>query len=467
MPCSTSSPASPVSAPAVGDHLRGLRGALHARILGTVRAAMREQGRSLTGGQGQGLALGVQTAVDTFVDAVADPGRELTATREVFHALGRTEYREGHRVDALRTVLTLGARDIWAFLVEHAITAGGTAAAPPGTAATSGAGTTTDARPAATSAAGRNPGPAPADLYVIAGALFGYVDALAGAAAEGFLDEQRDTAQDWATTRRRLVTLLVQPDPPAEAVLRAAADAARWPLPTTLAVLSVDGTDAEQVARGIGAGAVAAVIGDAVRVVLPDPGTPGRLDRARQALVGRRAALGPTVERHRARLSYRLSRRALTLHQHGALGREPVVSCDDHLLGLLTAWEPGLAAHLADTVLAPLAGLRPTARRALAETLHGWLRRQGQVVAVAEDLHTHPQTVRYRMRQLRALFGPALDDPDARLVLTLALRQQPTGAADQQPDRAGDQQPTGGADPRSADGADRRSADGADRYRSG
>ncbi|MEU1753598.1 helix-turn-helix domain-containing protein [Micromonospora matsumotoense] len=440
-------------APAVGDHLRGLRGALHARILGTVRAAMRQQGRSLTGGQGQGLALGVQTAVDTFVDAVADPGRELTATREVFHALGRTEYREGHRVDALRTVLTLGARDIWAFLVEHATTAGGPAAhttAPAGAAA-SGA--------SAAAPAGRNPGPAPADLYVIAGALFGYVDALAGAAAEGFLDEQRDTAQDWATIRRRLVTLLVQPDPPAGAVLHAAADAARWPLPATVAVLSVDGTDAEQVARGIGAGAVAAVIGDAVRVVLPDPGTPGRLDRARQALVGRRAALGPTVERHRARLSYRLSRRALTLHQHGALGREPVVSCDDHLLGLLTAWEPGLAAHLADTVLAPLAGLRPTARRALAETLHGWLRRQGQVVAVAEDLHTHPQTVRYRMRQLRALFGPALDDPDARLVLTLALRQQPTGAADQQPDHAGDQQPTGAGD--------QRSADGADRYRSG
>ncbi|WP_422756445.1 PucR family transcriptional regulator [Micromonospora sp. WMMD708] len=391
-------------APSVGDHLRGLRGPLHGRILATVRAAMAAQGRSLTGGQGQGLALGVQTAVDTFVDAVADPGRELTATREVFHALGRTEYREGHRVDALRTVLTLGARDIWAFLVEHATAQTGPA------------------------------GPAPADLYVIAGALFGYVDALAGAAAEGFLAEQRDTAQDWATTRRRLVTLLVQPDPPTGAVLHAAADAARWPLPATVAVFSVDGTDAEHVARGIGAGALAAVVGDAIRVVLPDPGTPGRLDRARQALVGRRAALGPTVPRQRARLSYRLSRRALTLHQHGALGPDPVVSCDDHLLTLLTAWEPGLAGHLAGTVLAPLAGLRPTTRRALAETLDGWLRRQGQVVAVAEDLHTHPQTVRYRMRQLRSLFGPALDDPDARLLLTLALRQHPTG----EPDHSGD-----------------------------
>ncbi|MEU7957312.1 PucR family transcriptional regulator [Micromonospora humida] len=395
-------------APSVGDHLRGLRGPLHGRILATVRAAMAAQGRSLTGGQGQGLALGVQTAVDTFVDAVADPARELTGTREVFHALGRTEYREGHRVDALRTVLTLGARDIWAFLVEHA---------------------TGPAGPGATPA-----GPAPADLYVIAGALFGYVDALAGAAAEGFLAEQRDTAQDWATTRRRLVTLLVQPDPPTGAVLHAAADAARWPLPATVAVFSVEGTDAEHVARGIGAGALAAVVGDAIRVVLPDPGTPGRFDRARQALVGRRAALGPTVQRQQARLSYRLSRRALTLHQQGALGPDPVVSCDDHLLTLLTAWEPGLAGHLAGTVLAPLAGLRPTTRRALAETLHGWLRRQGQVVAVAEDLHTHPQTVRYRMRQLRGLFGPALDDPDARLLLTLALHQRPTG----EPDRSGD-----------------------------
>ncbi|MBO4160325.1 PucR family transcriptional regulator [Micromonospora antibiotica] len=392
-------------APSVGDRLRGLRGPLHERILATVRAAMAAQGRSLTGGQGQGLALGVQTAVDTFVDAVADPARELTGTREVFHALGRTEYREGHRVDALRAVLTLGARDIWAFLVEHA-----------------------------TAPAGADPGPAPADLYVIAGALFGYVDALAGAAAEGFLAEQRDTAQDWATTRRRLVTLLVQPDPPTGAVLHAAADAARWPLPATVAVCSVDGTDAEHVARGIGAGALAAVVGDAIRVVLPDPGTPGRLDRARQALVGRRATLGPTVQRQRARLSYRLSRRALALHQQGALGPDPVVSCDEHLLTLLTAWEPGLAGHLAGTVLAPLAGLRPTTRRALAETLHGWLRRQGQVVAVAEDLHTHPQTVRYRMRQLRGLFGPALDDPDARLLLTLALHQHPTG----EPNRSGD-----------------------------
>ncbi|MFL6152631.1 MAG: helix-turn-helix domain-containing protein [Ornithinibacter sp.] len=45
--------------------------------------------------------------------------------------------------------------------------------------------------------------------------------------------------------------------------------------------------------------------------------------------------------------------------------------------------------------------------------------------AVAERLHVHPQTVRYRVAQLRELFGDSLDDPDARFELALALRSQP------------------------------------------
>jgi hypothetical protein len=37
----------------------------------------------------------------------------------------------------------------------------------------------------------------------------------------------------------------------------------------------------------------------------------------------------------------------------------------------------------------------------------------------------HPQTVRYRMSRLRELFGSALDDPDGRFELELALRVEP------------------------------------------
>src|SRR3954452_22962170 len=97
----------------VGDRMRELRPLLRERVLGTVRTVMSAQGRSLSGGQGRGLTLGVETAVDAFVEAVAAPSRDLAPTRAVFGRLGRTEFREGHRVDALRAVLTVGGRDLW------------------------------------------------------------------------------------------------------------------------------------------------------------------------------------------------------------------------------------------------------------------------------------------------------------------------------------------------------------------
>lgn len=366
----------PADLPAtVRDHLRGLRPELRERTLAAVRAAMRAQGRSLTGGQGRGLTVGVETAVDTFVD-----GGDLAGTRAVFHALGRTEHREGHRVDALRSILTVGARAIWSLLVEHAQAV------------------------------------QPQQLYGVAGALFGYVDVLAGAAAEGYLDEQQEAAHDWALLRRRLITLLVQPDPPADAALHAAAEAARWPLPGAVAVVSVEGTDAEHLARAVGGGAIATVIDGASRVVVPAPST---VDRG---LTGRRAAVGPAVELRRARLSYRLSRRALQLQLDGVLP-EGVVDCDEHLVALLAGWEPGVAERLAARAVAPLAGLTAGGRQLLAETLLAWLRAQGQVIPTAQALHTHPQTVRYRMRKLRDAYGDRLDDPDERLALQLGLHR--------------------------------------------
>ena len=41
---------------------------------------------------------------------------------------------------------------------------------------------------------------------------------------------------------------------------------------------------------------------------------------------------------------------------------------------------------------------------------------------MAGELDVHPQTVRYRLKQLRELFGERLEDPEARFELSLALR---------------------------------------------
>jgi DNA-binding PucR family transcriptional regulator len=71
--------------------------------------------------------------------------------------------------------------------------------------------------------------------------------------------------------------------------------------------------------------------------------------------------------------------------------------------------------------LAPLADVKPEVRRRLEQTLRSWLLHHGRRQMVADDLFVHAQTVRYRMSQLRELFGDLLDAPESVLLLTLAL----------------------------------------------
>jgi DNA-binding PucR family transcriptional regulator len=93
---------------------------------------------------------------------------------------------------------------------------------------------------------------------------------------------------------------------------------------------------------------------------------------------------------------------------------------------VLTA-DAELADELAAHRLAPLDALPARTAGRLADTLRAWLDRPGQVQAVAATIGVHPQTVRYRMRQLRELFGPRLDDPEGRFELGLALRARGRG----------------------------------------
>ena len=95
---------------------------------------------------------------------------------------------------------------------------------------------------------------------------------------------------------------------------------------------------------------------------------------------------------------------------------------------MLTADDAALADLRAD-VLAPLAGLRPSTAERLTETLREWLLHQGRREDVAQALHVHPQTVRYRMSQLRPLYGERLEDPDFVLALVVALGYDPAPAA--------------------------------------
>jgi DNA-binding PucR family transcriptional regulator len=59
---------------------------------------------------------------------------------------------------------------------------------------------------------------------------------------------------------------------------------------------------------------------------------------------------------------------------------------------------------------------------ALAQTLRVYLDEFGDVAAAAEQLHVHPNTVRYRVRRIETMLTTSLTDPDVRLLLSLGLR---------------------------------------------
>ena len=83
--------------------------------------------------------------------------------------------------------------------------------------------------------------------------------------------------------------------------------------------------------------------------------------------------------------------------------------------------DPAAREDLRAQVLAPLRDLRPAAADKLEETLRAWVRHQGRREDMAAELFVHPQTVRYRMGQLRELYADRLTDPDWVVRLTLAV----------------------------------------------
>ncbi|MEU8191681.1 helix-turn-helix domain-containing protein, partial [Micromonospora carbonacea] len=122
-----------------------------------------------------------------------------------------------------------------------------------------------------------------------------------------------------------------------------------------------------------------------------------------------------------------LGKRIIDLGNRGGSWADPgPVFVDDHLVALTLRGEAGALAVLAARRLAPLAHLRPAQRESLLVTLHSWLRHWGSRAEVASELYVHPQTVSYRIRRLRELYGDDLTDPTARTELLLVLAARPT-----------------------------------------
>jgi hypothetical protein len=323
-------------------------------------------------------------------DQLGEPLPELVTL--LFTEVGAAQYREGRHLSDLLAAYRVAARVGWRHLGRIATASGASAET----------------------------------LAALADEMFVLVDALTSATADGYVAEHAEQASSRERQREELAELLLA-DRSSTAAVRELASRCGWRLPVTAALVLIDADDpaGPGTLRRLGPESLPVRWGSMLGAIMPDAGGPGQRDRLGAALVDVPAVVGPTVPLDRLPGAVRITETAVRLRRDGVLTGDPLF-VDEHLDTIIVHRDRDLLAALRRRSLAPLDGCGAGTRRRLEQTLAAWLRHGGDRAAVAADLHIHPQTVRYRLKQLRELFGSELDaDPDTRLRLTLALAWGP------------------------------------------
>lgn len=369
------------SLPAVAEH-----------TVAAITAEVAEYAGALTGQMGQNIELAVQTALGAFLRLTeqareSDPGTPLQPAMEGAYALGRGEARSGRSMDALLAAYRVGARVAWRELSASAVE-GGLAAAT---------------------------------VAQFAEMVFAYIDQLSASSVAGHADELATTGRVRERYLERLgADLLAGAGTEA---LAAAAELAGWEPPDRLTAVLLASARVRGLAGGLDEQTLtvspqAGEEDEALSVLLVPDIPRARRSQLLRVLAGRPAVVGPSRPWTDVASSYRRAVRALEL---GLAPADEPLDTDEHLPALVLTADAEALADLRARALAPLAGLKPATADRLAETLRSWLLHQGRREEVAAELVVHPQTVRYRMTQLRELYGDRLTDPATVLELTVAL----------------------------------------------
>ena len=353
---------------------------------------------ALAGPMGAKIEGAVQLALGGFLKLASsgDAGTPLTPALEGAYILGRGEARSGRSMDALLAAYRIGARVSWRELSRTAVEAG---------------------LPAET-------------LAKFAELVFAYIDELSAASVAGHTDELATTGLVRQRYLQALGQSLLKGDPADQLASRATR--AGWEPPRTLTAVILPNAHV----RGVLATLDPRTLrledelpdvpreeeSDLAVLLVPDAEGAARAALLRR-LRGRQSWIGPPQPWASVRTSYRRALRARLLDLP-ANPDEPL-DTEHHLAALVVTSDPAALADLRQRVLAPLDSLRPATAERLVETLREWLLHLGRRDDVAAALHVHPQTVRYRMGQLRDLFGPGLEDPQTirDLIVALAVDQ--------------------------------------------
>lgn len=318
-----------------------------------------------------------------------DAAAPLRPVLDAAFDLGRGEFRSGRTMDALLAAYRIGARASWREWARVAIAAG-----------------------------------IDVDLLSrFAEMIFAYIDELSASSVAGYTFELESSER---SRDRRLESLAREllSGTPLESLETEAARAS-WDPPEQLCAVILEASNAQGVRAKID-GRSLLVPGDLpglegndyLLLLVPVIDTAER-QRLKQILSDRRAVIGPPRPWHLGGRSYARALKVLEMiRPEGNL-----LDTNDYLVELIVKADAEALEDLRISALAPLATVRASTRTKLTETLRAWLLHQGRRDEIATALHIHPQTVRYRMGQLRDLFGDRLEDPAEILALTVSLAE--------------------------------------------
>lgn len=377
--------------------VEAMRAALPASAERVVAAVVREvptYSAPFMGRMGRNIETAVAMALDGFLDMTVTTDETLRndPVQPVFdaaYALGRGEARSGRSMDALAAAYRVGARTAWHDLsvtaVENDLAAG--------------------------------------DVARFAELVFDYIDQLSAMSVSGHADELASSGRVRERHLERLATSILNGAAPD--TLLTLAERAGWEPPTTLTAVIVAETALSGVrhhldVRSLFTGADGQDLDNRpdLTVVLAADLTSSARGRLVEALRDREAMVGSPAPWLEAQTSWARTTRCMSL---GLAAAGESADSDDHLMRLIQSSDPSTLADLRSRVLAPMEGLRPSTVEKLQETLRAWLLHQGRRDEIAEALFVHPQTVRYRLGQLREAYGDRLNDPQFVLEATLAL----------------------------------------------
>jgi hypothetical protein len=354
-------------------------------IIEEIRRQIPEYGRPIRGPYVQALQIGVERALVQFVDQIDDPSAPRERHEDTYRRLGRFEAQEGRTLDNLQAAFRIGAQVAWRRVMR----------------------------------VGPQRNLSSVVMAQLADALFAYIDELASLALNGYMDAL--PAEELEEHRRRLLQLLLHRPRASRRAVNELAELAEWEVPEEVTPVTVP-AGSRVVRTALDRDVLADLSASEPQLLVPGRITEERVRMLAETFPEGRAVSGVSVPPSGAADSLRWARQGLALVEAGILDDGPVTCCEDHLITLWLLNDPALIDQIASRTLVGMAALNTGQRQRLLETLRIWLTTRGTAAEIAEELHVHPQTVRYRMRKLEGTLGERLTDPQSRFAIEVVLR---------------------------------------------